>query len=50
LALFFLAGEQLNGLNGGHGGDSDKEVGGGRQEGVASVVVEQAPFISPVVR
>ena len=49
LASFFLAGDQSNGLNGGRGRGSDKEVGGGRQQGGASVVVEQAPFISPVV-
>ena len=46
LASIFLAGD---GLNGGRGRVSDKEVGGGRQESGASVVVEQAPFISPVV-
>ena len=50
LALFFLAGEQLNGLNGGRGRGSDKEGGGGRQEGGASVVAGHAPFISPVGR
>ena len=45
-ASIFLAGD---GLNGGRGRASDKEVGGGRQESGVSVVVEQAPFISPVV-
>ena len=50
LASFFLAGEQSNGLNGGRGRGSDKEGGGGRQEGGASVVAGEAPFISPVVR
>jgi hypothetical protein len=49
LASIFFFGDKSNGLNGGRGRDSDKEVGGGRQEGGASVVVEQAPFISPVV-
>ena len=48
LASFFLAGDQSNGLNGGRGRGSDKEVGGGRQEGGASVVAGHAPFISPV--
>ena len=49
LASFFWAGDQSNGLNGGRGRGSDKEVGGGRQEGGASVVVGQvAPFISPI--
>ena len=46
LVSIFLAGD---GLNGGRGRVSDKEVRGGRQESGASVVVEQAPFISPVV-
>ena len=50
LASFFWAGDQSNGLNGGRGRGSDKEVGGGRQEGGASVVAGQAPFISPIVR
>jgi hypothetical protein len=49
LASFFWAGDQSNGLNGGRGRGSDKEVGGGRQEGGASVVAGQAPFISPIV-
>jgi hypothetical protein len=49
LASFFWAGDQSNGLNGGGGRGSDKEVGGGRQEGGASVVAGQAPFISPIV-
>ena len=48
LASFFWAGDQSNGLNGGRGRGSDKEVGGGRQEGGASVVAGHAPFISPV--
>ena len=48
LASFFLAGDQSNGLNGGRGRGSDKEVRGGRQEGGASVVAGHAPFISPV--
>jgi hypothetical protein len=50
LASIFLGDDQSNGLNGGRGKGSDNEVGGGRQEVGASVMVEQAPFISPVVR
>ena len=49
LASFFLAGDQSNGLNGGGGRGSDKEVGGEKWEGGASVVAGEAPFISPVV-
>jgi len=50
LASFFWAGDQSNGLNGGRGRGSDKEVEDKRQEDGASVVAGQAPFISPVVR
>ena len=50
MASFFLAGDPSNRLNGGHGRGSDKGFEGERQQGGASVVVEQAPFISPVVR
>ena len=49
LASFFWAGDQSNGLNGGRGRGSDKEVGGGWQEGGASVVAGQAPFIQAFI-
>ena len=37
LASFFLAGDQSNGLNGGHGRGNDKGFECGRQQGGASV-------------